>query len=83
MACLDQPDNESLQAAVVRCNTELEAYLEAQRTRESRAAATQEELRGLARQLTSDRLDATLVVRRIRRVLGRIDAHRRGTGGES
>lgn len=80
VACLDQPDDESLRAAVVRCNTELEVYLEAQRAREQRDAAARDELHALARQLRSERPDATLVVRRIRRVLGRIDA-RRGSGG--
>ena len=81
VACLDQPDGEPLRAAVVRCNTELEAYLEDQRARDQRAAGAQDELRGLARQLRSDWPDATVVVRRIRRVLGRIDARSRGGGG--
>ncbi|HEX8115056.1 MAG TPA: hypothetical protein VF516_45320 [Kofleriaceae bacterium] len=79
VACLDQPDGEPLRAAMARCNTELESYLEAQRAREPRFGGAQDELRGLARQLRSDRPDATLVVRQIRRVLGRVDAHRRGS----
>lgn len=62
---------------MARCTMELESYLEVQRAREPRAAA-QDELRGLAGQLRSDRGDATHVVRRIHRVLGRLDAHRRG-----
>lgn len=81
MACLDRPDDESLRAAVARCNTELESYLEAQRAREPRPGGARDELRGLAGQLRSDRPDATLVARRIRRVLGRVDAHRRGSSG--
>lgn len=76
-AALDEPGDEPLRQAMVRCTTELEAYLEVQRTREPRAGA-QDELRGLAGQLRSDRVDATHVVRQIRRVLGRVDAHRRG-----
>ncbi|HEX3760448.1 MAG TPA: hypothetical protein VHW23_17150 [Kofleriaceae bacterium] len=82
VACLDpslgDPRDESLRAAVARCNSELETYLEAQRARELRAGAAQDELRGLARQLRSDRGEATAVVRRVRRVLGRVDAQRRG-----
>jgi len=78
---LDQPGDEPLRSAMARCNTELEAYLEAHRAREPRGSGAQDELRGLAGQLRSDRADATLVVRRIRRVLGRVDAHRRGSGG--
>jgi hypothetical protein len=79
-ACLDQPTDEPLRAAMDRCNTELESYLEVQRAREPRAGGAQDELRGLARQLRSERADATLVARRIRRVLGRVDAHRKGDG---
>lgn len=66
---------------MARCTGELETYLEAQRAREPRAGGAQDELRGLAGQLRSDWPDATLVLRRIRRVLGRVDAQRRGTGG--
>jgi hypothetical protein len=76
-AAIDEPGDEPLQQAMARCTTELEAYLEVQRAREPRAGA-QDELRGLVGQLRSDRADATDVVRRIRRVLGRLDAHRRG-----
>jgi hypothetical protein len=84
VACLDQPDPDDapVRAAVARCTTELESYLEDQRAREQRVAAAQDELRGLAHQLRSDRPDGTLVVRRIRRVLGRIDA-RRGRPGSA
>jgi hypothetical protein len=77
-SALDQPGGEALQEAMVRCTAELEAYLEGQRTRESRSVGAPDELRGLAGQLRSDRSDAAHVVRRIRRVLGRVDAHRRG-----
>jgi hypothetical protein len=80
-AALDQPGDEPLREAMARCTTELEAYLEVQRTREPRAGGAQDELRGLAGQLRSDRTDAAHVVRQIRRVLGRVDAHRRGPGG--
>jgi hypothetical protein len=82
VACLDRPDPDDapVSAAVARCTTEIESYLEDQRAREQRAAAAQDELRGLARQLRSDRPDGALVVRRIRRVLGRLDARRRGSG---
>jgi hypothetical protein len=78
-AALDQPGDEPLREAMARCTSELEAYLEVQRAREPRVGGAQDELRGLAGQLRSDRPDATLVVRRIRRVLGRVDAQRRGT----
>jgi hypothetical protein len=77
-AALDQPGDQPLREAMARCTTELEAYLEVQRTREPRVGA-QDELRGLAGELRSDRPDAAHVVRRIRRVLGRVDANRRGT----
>lgn len=80
-ACLDQQVEEPLQSAMSRCTAELESYLEVQRAREPRAGGAQEELRWLARHLRSERADTTLVVRQIRRVLGRVDAHRRGTGG--
>jgi hypothetical protein len=81
VACLDrsgEPRDEPLRAAVDRCNTELEDYLELQRAREPRPVAAQDELRGLARELRADRGDATAIVRRVRRVLGRVDAQRRG-----
>lgn len=66
---------------MARCTNELETYLEVQRAREPRAGGARDELRALADQLRSDRPDAMLVVRRIRRVLGRVDDQRRGTGG--
>lgn len=81
VACLDrtgEPRGEPLRAAVDRCTTELEAYLELERVREPHPIAAQDELRGLARQLRADRGDATAVVRRVRRILGRVDAERRG-----
>jgi hypothetical protein len=80
-ACLDQPAEEPLRAAMAHCTMELESYLEVQRAQEPRASGAQDELRWLARHLRSERADATLVVRHIRRVLGRVDAHRRGGGG--
>jgi len=85
-ACLDpslvgpagQPLDLRLRVAVARCTAEAEGYLEAQRERELRASAAEDELRGLAAQLRSDRGDATLIVRRLRRILGRVDDQRRG-----
>lgn len=76
--CLDASADEVLYAAVARCNAALEAYLEAQREREARedpAAVTRDELVRLAQLLTAvDRADAALVMRQIRRVLGRFDS---------
>lgn len=77
-AALDEPADEPLREALARCTIELEAYLEVQRAREPRTSGAQDELRGLASQLRSDRPDAMLVMRRIRRVLGRVDAQQRG-----
>lgn len=80
-AALDGPGDEPLREVMARCTNELETYLEVQRAREPRAGGARDELRALADQLRSDRPDAMLVVRRIRRVLGRVDDQRRGTGG--
>lgn len=83
VACLDLPVDEPLHAVVAECNAELEACLEVEREHEPTAASAQDELRWLVRQLRSERADTTLVMRRIRRVLGRVDAHRRpGAGPE-
>ncbi len=68
----------ALAEVVERCNAALEASLESQRGAAPGAedpAALREELRGLARLLVAaDRGDAPLVMRQIRRVLGRLDA---------
>lgn len=73
------PADEPLRAVVERCNAALEWYLDCQRDareREEPAAASGDELRRLVRLLrVVDRSDAPFLVRRIRRVLGRFDAH--------
>lgn len=69
-AAVDDP----LHAIVAQCNLELEACLEVHRERESTAVTAQDELRWLVRLLRAERADPTPVMRRIRRVLGRIDA---------
>jgi hypothetical protein len=78
VACLDTRADELLYEAVSRCNGALENYLEVQRERETRedpAAAARDELMRLAHLLTAvDRADAAIVMRQIRRVLGRFDA---------
>jgi hypothetical protein len=79
VARLETPTDELLYDAVARCNAALETYLEAQREREARerddpAAAIRDDLTRLAHLLTAvDRADAALVMRQIRRVLGRFD----------
>lgn len=76
-ACLGGSSDGALAAAVERCNAALETALEGQRPvpRAEDPAALREELRGLARLLVAaDRGDAPLVMRQIRRVLGRLDA---------
>lgn len=80
IACLDAPSlDQPLRATVAQCNAELESCLEAERerARDGAAPSAQDELRRLARQLVSDRADTTVIMRRIRRVLGRVDAHAR------
>jgi hypothetical protein len=74
IACLDAPVGEPLKTAVARCNAELESCLEAQREQETHASP-KDELRGLARQLASEPADTRVIMRRIRRVLGRVDGH--------
>jgi hypothetical protein len=82
VACLDAPTDQLLYDAVARCNAALESCLEAQRERQAReredpAAAARDDLMRLAQLLTAvDRADAALVMRQIRRVLGRLDARR-------
>ena len=82
VACLDASADQLLYDAVARCNAALESCLEAQREREAReredpAAAARGELMRLVQLLTAvDRADAALVMRQIRRVLGRFDARR-------
>jgi hypothetical protein len=79
VACLDTPTDELLYDAVARCSAALETQLEAQREREAREredplAAARDELLRLAQLLTAvDRGDVALVMRQIRRVLGRLD----------
>jgi ribosomal protein L29 len=83
VAHLELPADELLYDAVARCNAALESCLEAQREREAREredpiAALRDELTRLAQLLAADRSDAVLVMRQIRRVLGRFDAgHKR------
>jgi hypothetical protein len=77
VACMDKRADELLYDAVSRCNTALESYLELQREREREdpTAAARDELTRLASLLnTVDRADAAIVMRQIRRVLGRFDA---------
>ncbi len=74
--CLDGGTAESLDAALDRCSAALESCLEASRGRAIPQAPVQDELRGLALLLVADVADATVVMRRIRRVLGRIDSER-------
>jgi hypothetical protein len=77
--CLDAPADALLYDAVARCNAALETYLEAAREREAReredpAAVARDELVRLTQLLmAADRADAALVMRQIRRVLGRFD----------
>lgn len=74
--CLDGGSAGSLDAALDRCNAALESCLETARGRATAQAPAQDELRELALLLVADVADAAVVMRRIRRVLGRIDAQR-------
>jgi hypothetical protein len=69
---------EPLYGAVARCNASLEHCLEIQRNdrdREASLSAAREELKRLSRLLTIvDPADVTMVMRQIRRVLGRFDS---------
>jgi hypothetical protein len=76
VCCLDGASAEPLDAAIARCNAALESGLEAARVRTGAPATVQDELRELALLLVADVADATVVMRRIRRVLGRLDARR-------
>ncbi|TMQ10400.1 MAG: hypothetical protein E6J91_26850 [Deltaproteobacteria bacterium] len=77
VAYLGTSPDELLYDAVSRCNTALESYLEMQREREARedpVTAARDELLRLAQLLTAvDRDEVPLVMRQIRRVLGRFD----------
>jgi hypothetical protein len=75
-----RPVDEPLCAVVARCNVALEDYLERERQRDAEARdgddplASRDELRRLLRLLrAADRAEQPLVVRAIRRVLGRLD----------
>ncbi|HMG57711.1 MAG TPA: hypothetical protein VK601_29625, partial [Kofleriaceae bacterium] len=78
IACLDGSPDDALPAIVARCAEELESCLEMERERAAPSVSLQDELRGLIAALVSDPLsdpsDTTRVMRRIRRVLSRIDA---------
>ena len=72
------PVDEPLCAVVGRCNAELESFLEAKRDREPRddddLIVARDDLSRLLRLLAVvERADAPMVVRQIRRVLGRLD----------
>lgn len=68
---------EPLSKAVAECNTALEAALEANREssqHEGSVSAASDELKRLAKLLmTVDRAEAAIIMRQIRRVLGRFD----------
>jgi hypothetical protein len=70
--------HEPLSKVVGECNAALEACLEAQRDfcdRDEAVMTASEELKRLARLLmVVDRTDVVLIMRQIRRVLGRFDA---------
>jgi hypothetical protein len=82
VACLEEsPVERPLHAAVARCNAAIESCLAAQRDGRDREepATARDELRHLARLLTAaDRNEAVSVMRKIRRVLGRVDSRRAG-----
>jgi hypothetical protein len=69
---------EPIGAVVAECNAALEGCLEAQREardRDEPALSSKDELRRLARLLTTvDRADLFVVMRQIRRVLARFDS---------
>lgn len=82
VACLEaSPIERPLHTAVAQCNAAIESCLAAQREGRDREepAAARDELRHLARLLSAaDRSEAVSVMRRIRRVLGRVDGRRAG-----
>ena len=71
--CLESSGEASLRAAVGRCTEAVEDCLEMYRQREPPPGNAQDELRWLVRHLRAG-ADPTSALRRIRRVLGRIDA---------
>lgn len=70
--------HEPLEKVVAECNTALEAALDAQRDfcdRDESTLTTSDELKRLSRLLmVVDRADVVIIMRQIRRVLGRFDA---------
>ena len=79
VATLETPSfHEPLSKVVAECNAALENCLEAQRDsreRDESAMASADELKRLARLLMIvDRSDAVIIMRQIRRVLGRFDS---------
>jgi len=78
IACLDGSPADALPAIVARCADQLESCLEVERERAAPPASAQDELRGLVAELVSEPPDTTRVMRRIRRVLSRIDARTAG-----
>lgn len=79
IAGLERPTSgEPFHAVVARCNSALEACLEAERERQPPVTSARDELQRLLRQLTSgDDADLMQVMRQIRCVLGRLDARGR------
>jgi hypothetical protein len=75
---LESPDGDRLRGSVDECNTALERFLEMQRDvcdRDELGATAADDLRRLARLLTVvERADVAMVLRQIRRVLGRLAA---------
>jgi len=69
--------HEPLRRVVAECNTALEAALDAQRDfcdRDARTITASDELKRLSRLLlVVDRADVVIIMRQIRRVLGRFD----------
>jgi hypothetical protein len=77
---LESPVDDGLRGSIAECNTALELFLEMQRDacdRDELAASAGDDLRRLARLLSLvERADVPLVLRQIRRVLGRLDTRR-------
>lgn len=82
VACLEtSPSGRPLHAALARCNAAIESCLSAQRDSREHddPEAALHELRQLSRLLAAaDRSETAAVMRRIRRVLGRVDSRRAG-----
>jgi hypothetical protein len=74
---LELPADDRLQGSIAECNSALELFLEMQRDacdRDEHRPSAGDDLRRLARLLSFvDRADVPLVLRQIRRVLGRLD----------